>query len=354
MKILYIFDTFNSGGAGRQFSLLFKGLRERGINSKLVVLEGKQYFNTLISLGYDISLIQRSFRYDIKPWIAISKIIRSYNPDIVHVWGWMSTFASHLMCKYLNVPLVGSLRDASLPSGVKNKSISKIKRLLLKHIIANSNAALRANNIQKAVGNLVYNGFDIDRISIEGKEYSHFTVVMAARMSKDKDWFCFLDAINILANDPLINEMRFVGLGDGNERNSILLRGKEFLTSGLLQLPGFVHEPMSWMINADVGVLTSSPRFREGNSNSILEYMASSLPVICTNTGGNLETVVEGETGYLINPSNPSELADRIVNLFDNRNLRKRMGKAGKKRVLEHYSLEGMITHTIQIYNSII
>jgi len=354
MKIIYIFDTFNSGGAGRQFILLLKYLTSAGEEVKIIVLEGKKYYEDVKALGLDIVLVQREHKRDIKPLFTVSKIISNYKPDIVHSWGWMSTFAAHSSCFFNRIPLVGSLRTASYPVKAKDKAISFIKNKLLKHTISNSLAALVANKISPPKGHVVYNGFDISRIPEASKKYPKFTIVMAARMSNEKDWKCFIDAISIVSGSNLNMEIDFLGLGDGANRKELLVYGREVIDKGILKLSGFVKEPMNWLVNADVGVLLSPPGVCEGTSNSILEYMACSLPVICTGAGGNLETVVEKETGLYVQVQNASELAKKIVFLYNNQDTAKKMGLAGKKRVLDKYSIEVMGSNTLDIYKQIV
>jgi glycosyltransferase involved in cell wall biosynthesis len=101
----------------------------------------------------------------------------------------------------------------------------------------------------------------------------------------------------------------------------------------------------------DICVLST---FTEGVSNSILEYMALEKPVVATIGGGTSEIVIDNETGFLINPSNPKELADKLGILLENKSLRTRMGSAGKKRVIDEFSVEKMVNKYIDLYKLIL
>lgn len=72
-----------------------------------------------------------------------------------------------------------------------------------------------------------------------------------------------------------------------------------------------------------------------------LESMAMARPVVSMNNGGPAETVVEGQTGYLVPPDDPDALADRVVRLLRRPALRGRMGEAGRARVLARYTAQG-------------
>jgi glycosyltransferase involved in cell wall biosynthesis len=67
--------------------------------------------------------------------------------------------------------------------------------------------------------------------------------------------------------------------------------------------------------------------------------MASAVPVVSTNVGGPAETIVDGETGFLVPPNRPDLLAERVVHLLERDELRRRMGDAGRDRVLRLYSV---------------
>ncbi|RLG99177.1 glycosyltransferase, partial [Candidatus Bathyarchaeota archaeon] len=101
----------------------------------------------------------------------------------------------------------------------------------------------------------------------------------------------------------------------------------------------------------DVFVLSS---VTEGISLTLLEAMASGLPVVVTNVGGNPEVVVDGETGFLVPPKNPEKMAEAIITLLKNKELAKKMGVAGRKRVEEKFSLERMVREYEEIYRNLL
>ena len=101
----------------------------------------------------------------------------------------------------------------------------------------------------------------------------------------------------------------------------------------------------------DIGVLLSNPDIHgEGISNSIMEYMALGKPVIASIGGGTSEIVLDGETGFLIEPKNPKQLAERIDYLLSNQTVAKKMGESGRKRIQQHFSLDKMVNETYNLY----
>ena len=91
---------------------------------------------------------------------------------------------------------------------------------------------------------------------------------------------------------------------------------------------------------ADVGVL---PSHEEGFSNAILEGMAAGLPMVVTDVGGNSEAVIDGETGFVVPSKDPKALAVALERLITDSEMRKSMGKAGRQRVEERFSLDSCV-----------
>lgn len=82
----------------------------------------------------------------------------------------------------------------------------------------------------------------------------------------------------------------------------------------------------------------------------VMEAMCMGLPVIATNIGGSVEQVADGETGFLIPAGDVGALADKLELLLRDADLRKRFGEAGRRRVAERFTLEGMVEKITRVY----
>jgi glycosyltransferase involved in cell wall biosynthesis len=83
---------------------------------------------------------------------------------------------------------------------------------------------------------------------------------------------------------------------------------------------------------------------------SVLEAMASGTPVVASRTGGVPEVVVDGETGFLVAPGDTAELRDRLEHLLDDPALARRMGRAARDRVLEHFTWDATARRCVEAY----
>jgi sugar transferase (PEP-CTERM/EpsH1 system associated) len=158
--------------------------------------------------------------------------------------------------------------------------------------------------------------------------------------------------IRLLQDDPGAREcLRLVMIGDGPLRGDAQKLLCETSAEAFAWLPGERDNIPQLMRAIDLFVL---PSIAEGVSNTILEAMASGLPVIATNVGGNPELVVDGETGMLVPPSNPAAMADAINSYLKHPVLLGRHGEAGRKRVEMRFNIESMVNGYLDVYDAVL
>jgi glycosyltransferase involved in cell wall biosynthesis len=114
---------------------------------------------------------------------------------------------------------------------------------------------------------------------------------------------------------------------------------------------GFRNDTLRLMASFDIFVL---PSVWEGFGIVLLEAMASSKPVIGTAVGGISEIIEEAVNGYLVEPRNPQQIADKIILLLNNETLRNRMGEKGKQIVREKFDIRDMVKAVENIYTSVL
>ncbi len=120
---------------------------------------------------------------------------------------------------------------------------------------------------------------------------------------------------------------------------------------GNIRLLGSRADIPALLASADIGILCSH---EEGFSNAILEGMAAGLPMVVTDVGGNAEAVVDQETGFVVPAHDPAALGAAILALASNAELRKKLGKAARRRVETHFSLEQCVERYDALYRDLI
>jgi glycosyltransferase involved in cell wall biosynthesis len=96
------------------------------------------------------------------------------------------------------------------------------------------------------------------------------------------------------------------------------------------------------------------PSANEGTPVVAIEALAAGVPVVATAVGGVADVVEDGVDGFLAEPGDVEALADRLVRLAEDRELRARMGAAGRVRVPERYAVERLIDDTDRLYRSLL
>lgn len=158
-------------------------------------------------------------------------------------------------------------------------------------------------------------------------------VVAAGRLSPEKGFDVLVDAARpILDRDPRCGVVVF---GEGGERQRLERRVAALGLGGRFVLPGFRHDLDRLLPWADV---LAVPSHTEGLPNVVLEAAAAGVPVVATAVGGTPEAVLDGETGHLVPPADPTTLAERLTALLVDTGARRRMGDAAQSFVRDQFS----------------
>jgi glycosyltransferase involved in cell wall biosynthesis len=116
-------------------------------------------------------------------------------------------------------------------------------------------------------------------------------------------------------------------------------------------LTGFISNLEEILASIDIFVL---PSVKEGVPAAILEAMVAKKPVIASNVGGIPEVVIDGETGFLVEPKNPKVIAEKIIFLLKNPEKAKEMGESGYQRIKNYFTLEKMAREHEKLYEELI
>jgi L-malate glycosyltransferase len=144
-----------------------------------------------------------------------------------------------------------------------------------------------------------------------------------------------------------IPDVRFLLVGKGELRPQIELQIKELNLERHMILTGFRNDVPRLLAAMDIVVLSSH---LEGLGTSLLDAMAMARPVVATRVGGIPEMVQDGVTGRLVPPRDPVALAGALIDLIRRPGERKRMGEAGRTRMLSAFSAEAMVSATEALY----
>lgn len=207
----------------------------------------------------------------------------------------------------------------------------------------------------------VYNGVDAESFvpaavpqSIAGCPFAapgHWLVGTVGRMQAVKDQTLLARAfVRALELQPSLRErLRLVMVGDGPLRAAAQQVLDSAGVAGLAWLPGERRDVSDVMRGLSCFAL---PSLAEGISNTILEAMATGLPVVATAVGGNPELVAQGRTGELVPAGDSEAMAQALVRLASDPEAAAQMGRAGRAEVERRFSLQAMVAAYQQLYDS--
>jgi glycosyltransferase involved in cell wall biosynthesis len=136
-------------------------------------------------------------------------------------------------------------------------------------------------------------------------------------------------------------------IGDGETRPALQALVAELELQGAVHFAGEVRSRRNLHRGFDISVLAS---LSEGFPNTLVEAMAAGNPVVATSVGGNIDAVMHEETGLLVNPAQPDELADAMLRLVKSPTLRTALGAAGARRARESYDASTVVATLEDMY----
>jgi len=357
MRILFFTDVLGAGGKERRLTELMKSLESmQDISFELVLMHKEIHYKEVLDLGIDIHYILRKTKKDPLVLYKLFKHCKEYKPDILHCWDSMTAVYSVPVCKLLNIKLVNGMITNSLTrqSIFNNYWLrAKLTFPFSDYIVGNSYSGLKSYKAPGKKSMVIYNGFDFKRINsimpadIIRKQLdirTRYLIGMVASFSENKDYRTYFNSACSILNKR--KDVTFLAIGNDTDSADLKKLIKDEFKEHF-RLLGRKSGIESFINAMDICILST---FTEGISNSIMEYMAMEKPVIATIGGGTSEIVVDNITGFLINQSDPEDLAGKIEILLNDSELRRKMGIAGKQHVTTGFSIEKMITGYYDLY----
>ncbi len=325
-----------------------------------------------------------SLRHDISAFLELKKIIEQYRPHIVHTHASKAGALGRMAASALKVPVIlhtfhGHVFDSyfsQLKAGLY-KNIERRLASVSTGIIAISEAQKYDLSQKYQICNeekikVITLGFDLSRFreNQQGKRHEfrkrfnieddELAIGIVGRLVPIKNHGLFMEAMAIVQQKTRKKLRAFI-IGDGESRKHIeqkartleldylnwhARQGKAFLT-----LTGWITEMDKVNAGLDVVALTS---LNEGTPVSLIEAQAAGRPIVSTNVGGIGNVVLPEKTALLCNTRNPSDFAERILQITENDNLRFELGKEGWKHVEEKFHYKRLVNDMAGYYHELL
>ncbi len=406
-KILYFITQSEFGGAQRYVFDLANNLKgaydtavalgEQGNNGKLAKILAENNIKTFIipHLKRNISPI-----YDFLAIFKIIKLIKNYQPDIIHlnsskisILGSIAAFIVRLRVASCELRVIYTVHGwvfnepmpnwqksfylwaEKLTAGFKNRIICVSeydKKIAMQYKIIPENKLVTIHNglepikfyskeEAKKILTTVYSrvchpGFDpksrvelleqVSGLRVRPAMTNNLLIGSIGNLYKTKGYEYFIQAAGILVYQYHI-PATFIIIGEGSERKTLEALIKKYNLENNFILTGRIDQAARLLQAFDLYACSS---VKEGSPYSVLEAMQAGLPIISTSVGGIPEMIENNKTGLLVKPADPNDLAEKINTLLINKTLGEELGQRAQVKASVEFGLEKMIEETKIIY----
>lgn len=372
-NVLQFIGSFHQGGSERQAVQIVKLLHADSTFNVFAATLNKEgvLLKELADIGFteipEFRLTSFFNFHFFKQIRACAKFLKENKIDIVHTHDFYTNVFGILAAKYARVPVkIASKRETS---GMRSTNQNRIEKFIFKiaDVITVNATAVEKYLINRGISDekikVTYNGLDLERLkanethrkkiceslNLPTDENIQFVTIVANLRHEVKNQPMLLKAAKRLKEN--FPNAHFVFAGEGERKKILETMAKKLEISDKTHFIDRCRIVPELLSISEICVLTSTA---EGFSNSILEYMALSKPVIATNVGGAAEAIVENETGFLVESNDDKALAKYLLELLANPEKATKMGKAGRKKVEENFSTETQLKNIISLYQNLL
>ena len=364
--VVHVIDSLAIGGMENGVVNLINTMpRERFRHSIVCVKKATDFRNRIRRNDVEIFELDKDEGKDPAIYLRFWKLLRRLRPEIVHTRN-IGTLDLAPVAALAGVPIRVHGEHGWEASDLKGSSsrYRKLRRLcdpfIKSYIAVSRDIALWLREdigISPLKIRQIYNGVDSARFVAADSavrlpfpdDVKPFVFGFVGRMDPVKGLDTLIDAFaSLIEREPGPGEpVRLVMVGDGPERERCMVALRERGLADFAWLPGRSEDISGIMRALDAFVL---PSLNEGISNTILEAMATSLPIIATAVGGNPELIEDGVHGLLVPSGDTAAMARAMQRCIDEPEFAKGLGSAARQRVESRFSLDAMAAQYSDFY----
>ena len=318
---------------------------------------------------------------DVITYRKLLLLFKKQQPDIVHTHGFKTGFLGRLAARKAKVPVIIHTYHGHLFHSYYNRFLSSFVIRVERWLTSFSTRIIAISPQQAYELSDVYHIAPVQKIStiflgIDKESYQSSSqaslpslrrtysipddaviVAIICRLVMIKNHSLFITVVERILKEE--QNIYFFIIGDGNEKKFIQ---KELNTDGMIWQEGEAKDQpariifTSWITDMgavlpdiDIVVLTS---LNEGTPVSLIEAQLFEKPVVATNVGGVKDTMINNETGFLVDDFNVEEFVKKVRLLANDKSLRERMGKAGMAFAAERFSKEKEVAAIDNLYSA--
>ncbi len=368
IRVLYIQGVVRYGGALESLYQLVSNPRLHPF-SPLVVTSGEGLLTEKLErAGVRHAIVPMGMWRKAKNWIRLPITLRALRElatrekvSLVHCNTlWDAPYGIHLGSR-LNLPVVVHVRNTFTPDKVAKYRLDRADR-----IVAVSKAVAESAVLSRPRVEVIYNGVDLSRFDpsrVDGRGVGeelgigggHPLLLLVGRVDTTKGQDVAITALSMLRTTP---EPYLLIAGEASAQEHRwpgVLRGlaQELGVGERVLFLGNREDVPRLMAASRVVLVPSLESAKEGFGRVAMEAMAMEKPVVASRTGGLPEVVTEN-TGILVPPGDAQALAEALDRLLEDGELRRELGRAGRRRVEELFDLNHTVSEVKRVYRELL
>lgn len=361
IKIIHVVEDLHIGGLERVLAAIVSGIDKNAYDVEVWCLEeGGQIADELHASNIAVRVLRIANYHNPINIIRLALLIRNAHAALVHTHGYFASTFGRLAAIIAGTShMVSHVHTTDFGLGPKHQWVERILSKFTDRIVCISEAVkkfvVNSEHIDPKRTCIIYNGVGEQNMGEAGRETLGFRpediiVATVASLTAHKGHRVLLDAMSQIAH--LHKDLNLLLVGDGPLRPELEEYAAALGLSANVHFLGRRNDVMRLLREVDIFVLASTQR--EGFGLSIVEAMASSLPVIGTRIGGIPEVIEHNVNGFLVEPNDSNALANAVESLICDKELRTKMGRKGRVRYEEHFRLDTMISRVEHLYREVL
>jgi L-malate glycosyltransferase len=340
-------------GGQRQAFFLARELRRRGTPFKFVVQPDSPLHVKAAEAGLPVLPLRMKNEFDLWAILRLAGAMRRAKCRLAHFHDAHGLSVGSAAASLARVPIRVISRRVDFPIKSLRKYVKNIDVVIA--ISEEVKKVLVQGGVPDRLVEVVPSGIDFEPFrEVKEKDFlrrefgftpDDYLVGIVAQLEDHKGHRDLIDAAKILKDHA--PKIKIVIVGEGSLRMTLDQQAHELKVDDIVYFLGFREDVPRILASLDLFVLSSR---MEGLGSSLMDAMASRLPVVATQAGGIPEVVIHRETGLLVPPRDPLALAQAILKVYLDKALANRLAHRGFEVVHEKFSAEAMARKIILIY----
>lgn len=354
-KALHLVEDLKIGGLERVIAFIALGLERTRYQVEVWCLAtGGDIAQELADKGVPVKILGMNSYHNPFQIIALARLIRRSGTDIIHTHGYFGSTFGRLAAILAQTPIIiAHVHTTDYGLKKRNLLLERLLSLFTDNVVCVSQAVRRfvveVEGVNEKRTSVLYNGVGKPGILVSDSDYNverrslglgekDIVVITVASLTPHKGHQVLMDAAGAVSKRH--ENLRLLIVGDGPLRNKLEIYARELGVSSQVVFTGQVKDVAPLLKVADLFVLPSTER--EGLGIALIEAMAEGLPVIGTRLGGIPEVIEDNVNGVLVTPGSSYELAAALEKLIRDEDMRKEMGRMGRKLYEQRFTATRM------------